>query len=246
MKSGHHPKLTFSPIETSNPACAKRKRKRDVIWFTPPYSAALKTNFGRQFLNLIDKNFPVNNPLHKILNRKTIKISYSCTQNMQTILQKHNRKVLDKGKQKIEARCNCQVKALCPVPDECCQTNVVYHATVKHDNGKTAQYFGSTEPEFKYRYNNHNKSFRHEKYQSETTLSKYVWDNGLNPEPNVKWKFIKKCSVYENGMKSCDLCLSDKFFIIKNLHNKTLINKRTDIGNRCPHRRKCMLKLTAI
>ena len=241
-KSGHHTTLKYNPPEPNIEPRVKKQRKRSIIWFTPPYSAALKTQFGKQFLNLIDKNFPVNNPLHKILNRKTIKLSYSCTPNMQAIIQGHNKKILSTEKPTITARCNCQVKSSCPVPGECCRPNVVYHATVNHDDGKTAEYIGCTEPKFKERFANHKKSFRHSTYKSETTLSKYVWDNGLNPTPNVNWKFIKNCSVYKTGNKSCDLCLSEKFYIIKSLHKKNIINKRTDIGNKCPHKRKAMLK----
>ena len=181
LKSGHSPSLTYSPPETISEPRTKRNRKRNVIWFTPPYSVSLRTNFGKQFLNLIDKHFPVNNKLHKILNRKTIKISYSCTPNMQTILQNHNRKVLSETKPKADPRCNCQVKASCPVPGECYEPSVVYHATLTHDDGRTAEYVGCTEPNFKKRYGNHKKSFRHIDYKSETTLSTYVWDNGLNP-----------------------------------------------------------------
>ena len=217
MKSGHLPSLTYSPPETISEPRTKRNRKRNVIWFTPPYSVSLRTNFGKQFLNLIDKHFPVNNKLHKILNRKTIKISYSCTPNMQTILQNHNRKVLSETKPKADPRCNCQVKASCPVPGECYEPSVVYHATLTHDDGRTAEYVGCTEPNFKKRYANHKKSFRHIDYKSETTLSTYVWDNALNPSPNIKWKFLKKCSIYETGNKSCDLCLSEKFYIINRI-----------------------------
>ena len=98
-----------------------------------------------------------------------------------------------------------------------------------------------TEPPFKLRYGNHKKSFIHEEYKSETTLSSYVWDQGLNPTPRITWKFLKKCRAYEPGMRSCDLCLSEKEHIIKNL-KKGLINKRTDVGNKCHHRRKRTLK----
>ena len=88
----------------------------------------------------------------------------------------------------------------------------------------------------------HKKSFRLENYKSETTLSKHVWDQQLHPNPNIACKFLQKCDVYDTGRKSCDLCLSEKFHIIKNLHQANLINKRTDIGNKCPHRRKRTLK----
>ena len=95
---------------------------------------------------------------------------------------------------------------------------------------------------FKLRYGNHKKSFQHEKYKSETTLSSYVWDQGLNPTPNISWRFLKTCSVYETGRRHCDLCLSEKEFIIRNMNKQNSINKRTDIGNRCPHRRRRTLE----
>ena len=51
------PKLTYEPqTKGNNPA--KRTRKRNIIWFNPPYNTALKTNFGKEFLKIIDKNFP--------------------------------------------------------------------------------------------------------------------------------------------------------------------------------------------
>lgn len=217
----------------------KRQRKRDIIWFTPPYSASLTTNLGREFLKLIDKNFPISNSLSKIINRKTIKLSYSCTANMTTIMQNHNKKILSNTiTSENKNICNCQDKSKCPIPDNCCAEKVVYQATVKHPDGKTAVYVGCTEPSFKRRYGNHKKSFKQEKYKSETTLSKYLWDNGLNKTPNIKWKILKKCNTYEIGQKSCDLCLSEKLHIIRNLQNPNLINKRTDIGNKCLHKMK--------
>ena len=127
------------------------------------------------------------------------------------------------------------------MPGECTRSKVIYHATMHHSNGKSAEYIGSTKPRFKQRYGNHKKSFSHSNYRKETALSTYVWNQGLNPTPNISWKFLKKCDTYQLGGKTCDLCLSEKMFIIKNLH-KGIINKRTDIGNKCPHRRKWTLE----
>ena len=233
-------KLTHDP--NNKPKQKTHQRKRNITWFNPPYSVALKTNLGKEFLKLIDKNFPINNPLSRIINRKTIKLSYSCTQNVQTIMRNHNRKTLEKTTTTENKGCNCQNKATCPIPDNCCAQKVVYQATVKHDDGKTATYIGSTETTFKTRYNNHKKSFNHEKYKTETTLSKYLWDNNLNKTPNITWKILKKCNTYKTGQKSCDLCLTEKHLIIKNLKSPNLINKKTDIGNRCIHQRNKTLK----
>ena len=36
----------------------KRNRSRKVIWFNLPFSKNVSTNVAKQFLNLIDRNFP--------------------------------------------------------------------------------------------------------------------------------------------------------------------------------------------
>ena len=36
----------------------KRSRTRSVIWFNPPFNAAVKTDVGKRFLALVDKHFP--------------------------------------------------------------------------------------------------------------------------------------------------------------------------------------------
>ena len=66
----------------------------------------------------------------------------------------------------------------------------------------------------------------------------------MNHNPNIAWKFLRNCDVYDTGRRTCDLCLSEKLYIIKNLHQSSLINKRTDIGNKCPHRKKKTLGST--
>ena len=50
------------------------------------------TNVGRDFLNLVSKHFPKNHRYRKIFNKNNMKVSYSCTDNLQTIIKKHNRK----------------------------------------------------------------------------------------------------------------------------------------------------------
>ena len=69
----------------------------------------------------------------------------------------------------------------------------MYQGTLQHPNDSKAEYVGCSEPSFKLRYGNHKNSFSHYSYRSETTRFKYVWDQGLNPEPNIIWKFQKRC-----------------------------------------------------
>ena len=116
--SGYNTKLKMNKI---NPEIqmnqkqnkTKRKRNRKIIWYNPPYNMNLKTNIGKTFLKLIDKHFHKNHPLNKIINRKNVKISYSCCPNIQNIINSHNRKILNETTNNVENEnkpCNCQKK----------------------------------------------------------------------------------------------------------------------------------------
>ena len=60
-KSGYDYKLTFKPTD-QNKKQNSRNRKRDIVWFNPPYSTSVKTNVGAKFLQLVDKHFPKQTP----------------------------------------------------------------------------------------------------------------------------------------------------------------------------------------
>ena len=53
-------------ITISNEQNEKKKRKRKIIWFNPPYSSTVKTNVGKLFLKLVKQHFPKGHKLHKI------------------------------------------------------------------------------------------------------------------------------------------------------------------------------------
>ena len=75
-KSGYNFTLKFDPpIANQN---KKPQRQRKITWFNPPFSRNVRTNIGEQFLKLIDKNFPQNHPLRKVISRNTVKILYRC------------------------------------------------------------------------------------------------------------------------------------------------------------------------
>ena len=76
----------------------RRGRKRNlkkVIWFNLPFCKLININRGKYFLNFLDKHFNGDNPLRKMFDKNTVKISYSRTKNMHIILNNHNRKLLD-------------------------------------------------------------------------------------------------------------------------------------------------------
>ena len=70
-KSGYAYTLKFKPEQQRLPN-QKKKRRRNIIWFNPPFNGNVKTSIGRAFINLLDKCFPTGNKLRKIFNRNTV------------------------------------------------------------------------------------------------------------------------------------------------------------------------------
>ena len=48
----------------------RKKRKREIIWFNPPFCMLASINVGKYFLKLVDKHFKHDNKLHKYLIEK--------------------------------------------------------------------------------------------------------------------------------------------------------------------------------
>ena len=87
---------SVSLIYTDKKAIKQKRNRSRNIWFTPPFNKNVSTDIAKQFLNLIDQHFPKSNKLHVIFNRNTVKVSYSCTQNMSSMIKSHNKKVINK------------------------------------------------------------------------------------------------------------------------------------------------------
>ena len=143
-KSGYTHQLEFKP-PPQGPAPQKRMRRRNVIWFNPPYNKNVKTNIGRAFISLINRSFPADHKLRKIFNRNTLKLSYGCMPNVKQLIDGHNKAILNNNgiaepRQDEEKKCNCKKKE-CPL--ECLVNEVVYQATVKTKDTKET-YIGFT------------------------------------------------------------------------------------------------------
>ena len=95
--SGYNHKLQFDHPSLSTPASKPKSRKRKITWYNPPFSKNVKTNIGQSFLKIIDEEFSTSNPLHKIFNRNTLKISYCCMPNIKQTLDGHNKGILSKS-----------------------------------------------------------------------------------------------------------------------------------------------------
>jgi len=90
-KSGYSHTLKFTPPHSPESTSRKRKRQRNIIWFNPPFSRNVKTNIGREFLNLLEKCFPANHKFRKLFNKNNLKLSYSCSPNLKQIIDGHNK-----------------------------------------------------------------------------------------------------------------------------------------------------------
>ena len=123
----------------------------------------------------------------------------------------------------------------------CLQNCFMYQAQVDSTNSRK-YYLGTSEDEFKTRYNNHTMSFRNKGYEKETELSKCVWKlNNKGEDFTIKWSFAGKTSPFICGSKRCDLCLAENLLIAKADPGR-LLNKRSKIVPKGCHRSKFTLK----
>ena len=241
-KSGYKHTLEF---EVPSLSLTRRKnRRRRVTWFNPPFSLSVKTNVGREFLDLLDRAFPPENSLHKLFSRQTVKISYKCMPNMGTLVARHNSKVLREDQPAAQPpRCKCTGGVVnCPVQGACSQTGVVYQASVEEKpSGKIETYTGLTGRPFKKRWQEHKRDFVKPQNRTKSKLSGYIWDlkdNGLDFE--ITWKILEKAQTFNPVNKKCMLCLKEKYFIMYRTEGSTL-NKRSEIFNTCRHRTQSLL-----
>ena len=97
----------------------------------------MQTNIGEKFLKLIDKNFPPNHPLAKIVNRNTVKISYRCMPNMKKAIAGHNFQAQKEEEEPVQYGCNCSGRiGPCPLEGGCLVDKVVYKTRVVQNNNQ--------------------------------------------------------------------------------------------------------------
>ena len=219
----------------------KRNRARNIIWFNPPFNKNASTNVAKKFLTLVRKHFPSGH-LKKLFNKNNVKVSYSCTENMGTIIKSHNSKLVSLPGQQQQG-CNRRIKNDCPLNGNCRRSSVIYKCDVTTPNHAKKTYIGLTEKEFKTRWNNHKQSLSNRKYQNSTSLSSYVWDlkDNHNVVPHLKWSIIKETKSYSTNARTCSLCLQEKFEILFYPYKGELLNKRSELIAKCRHMNKFLL-----
>ena len=194
-------------------------------------------------LKLIAKHLPKQHKYHNRFNKNNAKVSYSCMDNMKSIINKHNKKVTNADNDTntdTQVQCNCRNKDQYPLDNKCLTSSVIYNAQVTTNNA-TKNYIGLTEGTFKQRFSQHKATFKHRKYTNNTELSKYIWklrDN--NQDFNIKWTIIRRARPYNNISKRCDLCLTEKLMIIT-ADPDSIPSKRSELISKCRHENKFYL-----
>ena len=99
------------------------------------------------FLWLISRYFPKSHSLHKMFNRNTVKVSYSCMQNMSKIYRGHNSKITSTSCNQLTLCC-CQVKEEYPLDGKCQTMDAIYDCRVTSPEPRKI-YFGLAEGKWK-------------------------------------------------------------------------------------------------
>jgi len=173
-KSGFDEKLEYQPERQQ-----RRNRRRKIIWYNPPFSGNVATNIGKEFLKLLKTHFHERHEFRKIFNRHTVKLSYSCTKNMATIISGHNKSMTrtSRPQNENERTCNCRNKDSCPLGNECLAANIIYDATVSSNpDEETRKYVGLCSTSFKDRLAVHKQHMNNRIHRTKCELANYTWN----------------------------------------------------------------------
>ena len=142
-EAGHSYELKYECDMEMSKNKKNKNRKRHILWYNPPYCRSVKTNIGKNFLQIVSEAFPKSHKLNKILNRNTLKISYCCLPNVGSkiladAMNKYRGPKIDENTPCINHRGNKE----CPVVGgKCNLRNNVYNAKIITNN-TTFNYIG--------------------------------------------------------------------------------------------------------
>ena len=244
-KAGYNHQLLYQEPDppAATPAASRRSRTRRVTWFNPPFSQSICTNIGQKFLNLIDSCFPPEHELRKVVNRNTVKVSYSTMPNMAQQMNQHNAKV-SRGEQ-VEPSGGCNGHRggnQCPLPGNCMAKGVVYSAEVTDTStGEKETYTGLTDGTMRDRISKHmgNCRTRHEPGTRLSTHVRKLQDRGA--PYNITWQILSRASSFNPTTGMCRLCLKEKYLIMFAPATASL-NKRSEVYSSCRHRASKLLR----
>ena len=88
----------------------------------------------------------------------------------------------------------------------------------------------------------HLSSFKDPKKKNATELSKHIWRlKENNMEVTITWEMVARAKPYSNSNKKCNLCTTEKYFILCEPHRSSL-NKRNELTSTCRHANAYLLK----
>ena len=165
--------LPYSPtLEQAQDKIEKEIRKSKIIWFNPTFCMSVKRNVDNTFFKFLQRHFPKRHLVHKIFNRKTVKISYCCMWKMKSIILSNNKQILIPSKEYFG--CNSKVTNECPLNKG---HLFVYEAKISNEfKSECKIYCGASEAPFKERFRNHTRGFKHVCTEQKCIeLSKCIW-----------------------------------------------------------------------
>ena len=176
-----------------------------------------------------------------VFNKNNVKVSYSCMPNMGSIINNNNKKILTNNNTTPQNGCNCRKKRPMPAWQQLPHNKCNLQSQRNHRQRRHRNYIGLTEGTFKQRYTQHKLSFRNRKYANRTELAKHIWKLKDNIENyKISWSIISSASAYNNISKRCNLCLTEKLYIIK-ANKASNLNKRAELISKCRHENKYSL-----
>ena len=132
--------------QTVNPNPCTKKHSQDAVITEKPskkhflvqstFQQECRRNVGKHLLSLVDQHFPKSNPLHKIFNWNTLKLSYSCTGNIKSIISNHDNAQINKSDTTNDNNCNCHNPNTCPMDGNCNDMNIIYQAEISTPTAK--------------------------------------------------------------------------------------------------------------
>ena len=250
-RAGHKERMTFCP--TQGRTTSRRARRRQIIWYNPPYCSSMTTRLGQIFLSILDECFPVGHVLRRVLNRHTVQLSYRTMPSLSKIIAGHNTKVMANNGEDLpvqrpfNSNCNCRGGTVkCPMEDARCKdASVMYQATLIEEGKPDETYVGVSYPSWKLRYNNHTASFRHRAKRIESSLAGHIWklkDEGRE-DFTLKWRTLARVPSYNPSTNSCRLCLTEKYTILFKPELSSL-NQHDEFFSHCRHKLAKLLDKT--
>ena len=136
----------------------KRGNASEILYDTTHHTLRVKTNVGKIFFKLFQKQFPPPHPMYTIFNTSKVKISHSCFPNIGSIISSHYKNILYSDNTKYRGNNNDKNK--CPLDNKFLTPRILYRADVTNDQTQEQKFYhGICDTPLKERYENHKKVF---------------------------------------------------------------------------------------